>query len=64
MKFFGKMGMTFTGTEGWLVLLSLADGLGVVKSVSLEFFLLLIQAPPLGYFSLMSKNFVVGSNSM
>ena len=56
--------MTLTGTEGWLVLLlSLADGLGVVKSVSLEFLLLLIQAPLLGYFSLMSENFVMGSNS-
>ena len=54
--------MTLTGTEVWLVLLlSLADGLGIVKSVSLEF-LLLIQAPPLGYFSLMSENFVMGSN--
>ena len=55
--------MTLTGTEVWLVLLlSLADGLGIVKSVSLEFLLLLIQAPPLGYFSLMSENFVMDSN--
>ena len=38
-KLFGEMAMTFTGTESWLVLLlSLTDGLGVVKSVSLEFF--------------------------
>ena len=62
VKFFGKMGMILTGTERWLVLLlSLTDGLGVFKSVSLKS---LDTSSFFGYFSLMSKKFVMGSDSM